>query len=253
VGDVHEADVDLSLDALQLELHHLTQLQVERAEGLVQKQGRRLVHQGARQRHPLLLAARQLRGLAVGELAQADHLDDGIDLLAHLGRIPLLCAGAVGDVVPHVHVGKQGVVLKHRVDVALVRRGARDVLAIEPDGAARRGFEAGDHAQGGRLAAAGRAQQREELALPDREVGVVDGHEVGKRLGHMVDLDDRWAFADRSPGRWDAVGRHLPGGGLTVGGRSSTHTSRPLVGAERCGAGGATPSLRTVRPAHPVP
>jgi len=89
VGDVNEADVDFALDALQLELHHLAQLQVERAKRLVQQERRWFVHQRTGQGHPLLLATGELRGLALGELAEAHHLDNGVDLLADLGGVPL--------------------------------------------------------------------------------------------------------------------------------------------------------------------
>ena len=41
VGDVEERDPDLALDRLQLDLHLLAQLQVERAERLVEQQHRR--------------------------------------------------------------------------------------------------------------------------------------------------------------------------------------------------------------------
>ena len=46
-------------------------LRVECAEGLVQQQHLRLRRQRARQRHPLQLAAGELRGVALGEPVQA--------------------------------------------------------------------------------------------------------------------------------------------------------------------------------------
>ena len=57
VRDVQEGDAHLALDALQLDLHLLAQLEVERAQRLVEQQHRRPVHQRPRQRHALLLAA----------------------------------------------------------------------------------------------------------------------------------------------------------------------------------------------------
>ena len=61
--------------------------------------------------------------------------------------------------------------------------------ALEPDGALGRGLETRDHPQRGRLAAARRAQQREELARGDGEVGFVDRDVVGEALRDVVDLD----------------------------------------------------------------
>ena len=47
VGDVDERDADLALDAHQLELHLLAELEVEGAERFVEQEHGRLVHQGA--------------------------------------------------------------------------------------------------------------------------------------------------------------------------------------------------------------
>jgi hypothetical protein len=70
---------------------------------------------------------------------------------------------------------------------------ADHVAAVEQDLAAGRLLEAGDHPQGGGLAAAGRPQQREELALGDPEVDVLDGPDVvaagGELLLHRHQLD----------------------------------------------------------------
>src|SRR5205823_13434274 len=54
-----------------------------------------------------------------------------------------------------------------------VRGHARYVVALEQDPPGVRLLEARDHAQARRLAAAARAEQREELALADRERDVV--------------------------------------------------------------------------------
>jgi hypothetical protein len=42
VGDVDERDADLALNAFQLDLHLLAQLEIERAEGLIQQEHGRL-------------------------------------------------------------------------------------------------------------------------------------------------------------------------------------------------------------------
>ena len=107
--------------------------------------------------------------------------------------------------------------LEDRVDVALVGRRPGDVDALEAERPGRGRLEAGDHAQRRGLAAARGAEQREELARGDREVGVVDRDEVAEALGDVVDLDDRRGRIRRD-GR---VGGHGPGGGLHVGGGRS--------------------------------
>ena len=60
MGHVDERDPDLALDPLQLDLQALAQLQVERAERLVEQQHRGPVDERAGERDALLLAAREL-------------------------------------------------------------------------------------------------------------------------------------------------------------------------------------------------
>ena len=72
--DVDERDADLALQALQLDLHLLAQLQVERAERLVEQQHRRPVHERTRQRDALALPAAELARPAVLEAGERHHV-----------------------------------------------------------------------------------------------------------------------------------------------------------------------------------
>ena len=172
--DVEERDADLALDRLQLDLHLLAQLQVERAERLVEQQHRGPVDERPRERDALALAAGELvraRGLAPGQPHQLERLGDA---RADLVRRDLAALEAERDVALDVEVLEQRVALEHRVDVALERRHLLDRLAVEEDLALGRLLEARDHPQRRRLAAPRRPEQREELAALDREVEVVD-------------------------------------------------------------------------------
>ena len=155
VGDVDEGDADLGLDPLQLELHLLAQLEVERAERLVEEQHARMVDQGPRQRDALLLAAGELRWLALLIARQLDQLEQRGDLLPHLAVGYAAAAEAERDVLEDGEVRKEGVVLEDGVHVALEGRQAGHIGVAEVDRPAARLLEAADHAQGGRLAAAG--------------------------------------------------------------------------------------------------
>ena len=75
VGHVDERDPDLLLDALELDLHLLAELEVERAEGLVEQQDRRPVDERPRERDALGLAAGDLGRLAALEARQLDELE----------------------------------------------------------------------------------------------------------------------------------------------------------------------------------
>ena len=68
-------------------------------------------------------------------------------------------------------------------------------MAVDDDLALGRILESGEHAQQRGLAAARRAEQREELALADLEVGIVDGDDgAAETLIHIADGDDRFAI-----------------------------------------------------------
>ena len=77
VRHVDERGARALLEVLQLELHLLAELQVERAQRLVEQEGGGPVHERAGERDPLLLAAGELRRTPVlhaVELHGADHL-----------------------------------------------------------------------------------------------------------------------------------------------------------------------------------
>ena len=65
VRDVHERRARARLDLLELELHLLAQLEVERAQRLVEQQRGGFVDERARERDALLLAAGELPGPAL--------------------------------------------------------------------------------------------------------------------------------------------------------------------------------------------
>ena len=71
VGDVDEGDADLALKRLQFDLHLLAELQVERAERLVEEEHLRLDDERAGERDALALAAGQFAGLAVLQAGRA--------------------------------------------------------------------------------------------------------------------------------------------------------------------------------------
>ena len=75
VRDVDERDAEVALQRLEEDLHLLAQLQVERAERLVEEEDRRAVDDRARERDALALAARELHRLPVAEARQTHALE----------------------------------------------------------------------------------------------------------------------------------------------------------------------------------
>src|SRR6185369_11370640 len=175
VGDEDHGQAELALQLLQLELHRLPQLLVERAERFVAKQHPRLDHDGAGQSDALLLAPGELAGTAI-LVSDELHLRQRIgDLAGDGGPLHAAHAQAEGNVFTDRAMRKQGVVLEHHSHVALVRRHMGDIDPTDLDDAFGRRLEAGDHAQRRRLAAAGGPQQREEFSFLNAHVDGIDG------------------------------------------------------------------------------
>jgi hypothetical protein len=108
--------------------------------------------------------------------------------------VPLLLRQALvlepeRNVVGNGEVREEGVALEDRVDVALVRRRLRHVGPVEHDPPARRPLEARDHPQRRGLAAAGRADQREELARRHMHVDPVDRDRIAELLHERLEPD----------------------------------------------------------------
>ena len=179
---VHEREVELALHALELDLHLAPELEIERAERLVEQQHARAQHERAGQGDALLLAARELARPAIGIAAQLHEVERLLRQAPPLGALHLALLEPVGDVVEHGHVREQRVVLEDRVDAAPVGRDADRVDAADQDRALGRLLEAGEQPQRRRLAAARGAEQREELAAAHGEVDAVDRRDRSEAL-----------------------------------------------------------------------
>jgi hypothetical protein len=86
-------------------------------------------------------------------------------------------------------VAEGGVVLEDEADVALLRTHRGHVTAVDVHRARVGLLEAGHDAEEGGLPAAGRAEQRGELAGADLEGDVGEGGEVPEVLADAVDDD----------------------------------------------------------------
>ena len=175
VSHEDEGDAGLVLHALQLELHVLAELIIERRERFVEQQNLGFGRQSAGEGHALLLAAGDLAGLAVLQFFHAHEAQHGIDRRLHFALGFPEHFKAKGDVLRHRHMREQRIALEHRVDVPLEGREMRHFLTIEEDRPIGRHLKSGDEAQQSGLAAAGWSQQGEEFVLPDRDRHIVQG------------------------------------------------------------------------------
>ena len=174
VGDEERGDGEPLLQAPHLELHRLAQLAIERAKGLVEEEEARIEHDRARERHALLLTARELARQPRLEPGEADELErllhPPLDLAV---REPAHLKGK-GDVLARRHVGEEGVILEHHAHVALGGRGEGEVLPAEPDRARFGQLEAGHHLEKRGLARAARAENGQKLPRLDAEIDAVE-------------------------------------------------------------------------------
>ena len=189
MGDVDGGDAERVLQAGDLGPHLDAQLGVEVRERLVHEEGLRLAHDGPAHRHALALTTGELTRFAVEvvvQLQDARCLGHALDdlVLRHLAQLQ-----REGDVVAHREVGVQGVGLEHHGDVPVLRLQTGDVVSADEQVAVGDRFEPGDHPQGGRLAAAGRPDEHQELAVVHLEIQVVHGVEAV--LVDLVDLVER--------------------------------------------------------------
>ncbi len=146
-----------------------------------EQQQLRLHHQRPRERETLLLAARELGRLAVGELLELHRGQDALDLVADLfpGSLAVADLQRKGRVLKHVHVRPDGVGLEHHAEAAPVGRDEDvpgrgiDHAIADADLARPRPLQARDRAQRRGLAAAAGPQQREQLPLRHFESDVL--------------------------------------------------------------------------------
>ena len=188
VGDEDGRGPGPAQHVVHLAAHAGAQAGVERGERLVEQDDLGIGGQGAGERHALLLAARELVGIAPVQSRQSDHLEQLEDPLAPVGAAPQ----PEGDVATDGEVREQRALLGHIADATVLARDEHvaavvDQVLAELDLAAIEALEAGDDAQQRRLAAARRAQNAGETAGLDGQVHAVEDLEVSERLAHASD------------------------------------------------------------------
>ncbi len=193
VGDEQGGDPQLLLEAADLLAQRQPHLGVQRGQRLVEQQDARLEGERAGERDALLLAAGHLVRVAAGVLRKADQLQQLLGALGPLGLAGAAHPQTEGDVVGGGQVREQAVGLEHHAGVALVRGDRGDVLAVDQDLARVVLLEAGQDAQRGGLAAAGRAEQGEQLTGPDGQVEAVQRGGGAEGAAQRAELDGRAA------------------------------------------------------------
>ena len=178
------------LELAELRAHGLAERAVERPERLVHQEDAGAEDERPGQRHPLLLAARQLarEPVAVPRQAHQRRASPPRARPPRRAETPRTRSGK-GHVLADRQVRKERVVLEHHADLAAMGRQPGHVHAVDPDRAGVGRLEPGDQVQGGRLAAARGAEERQELARLDRERQLVDRRHGAESLREAQELE----------------------------------------------------------------
>ena len=165
------------------------QRRVEVGERLVHEEPLRLPHDRPPERDPLTLTAGKLPRLPFEEVAQLQHVGRLPDAPVDLGLRHTEVAQAEGEVLVDGHVRVQRIGLEDHRHVTRTGCDVVDDAIADEDPAARDVLQPGEHSQGGRLSATGRADEDEELAVGDLDVQVGDGGRLVEALGDVLEGD----------------------------------------------------------------
>ena len=189
VGHVDGGDSQIELQAFDLAAHGQAQTGVQIRERFVEEEQAGLLHKGAAQGDALLLSTRELRWAAVEQMTDAHHVGDPLHALLHLRSGRFLEFEGVADVLADAHVRVEGVALEDHADVAVFGRDLVDDTVVEADLPGGRLVDTGNHEERGRLAAAGRAEEGNELSALDVEGDVVGAGYIAPAFGQVVQFD----------------------------------------------------------------
>src|SRR5260370_41398420 len=166
---------------------------MEGGEGFVDEEDLGLDDERAGDADALLHAAGEFLGVGRFETVKADGVNDAQGALVALDRRHAAGLERGFDVFKNGEPGEERKTLK---DDGNVGRFVADRMAVPVNGAGAGGRETGQHAKQSGLAAAGSAEQRDDLAGIDSEIGGgddLDAAAVGLRVGflQLARFDDR--------------------------------------------------------------
>jgi hypothetical protein len=143
----------------------------------------------AGERDALLLTAGELAGLALAEVAELHQLERLAGSRADLVPADLAPLEPERHVLLDAEMREERVRLEDGVDVPLVGRALRDVVAAEEDAPVGGLLEAADHAQRGGLSTARGPEQGVERAARHLEIERVDRRHVAEALRDPLEAD----------------------------------------------------------------
>src|SRR5882724_1603590 len=198
VGDHDHGRLVLAVQLFENAHDLVAHLAVEVAGGLVGQEDLRAADDGAGDRHPLLLAARELGGEVMGARGKPHPVEGGERPLPALLRRKTAVQQRDLDVVDDGEIADQVELLENETHPFIADAGelpvavpvaAADPLAVELDLALARLVEQTDQVEERALAASRGTHDRDQLAFFDHEVDVVERHGLDAlRTVQLADL-----------------------------------------------------------------
>ena len=185
--DIHRGDTQSTLNLHQFEPRLDAKLRVKVAQRLIEQKYRWLADDRTTNRDALLLPAREVLRFARRQGAEAERVGNFLRACEGIRSRRFRGTQGEGDVLQYREVRVQGVILEHHRDVAIFRLQSIHDASVDRDLSTADLFQAGEHAQGGRLAAAGGAHQNGERAVGEDDVDIVDDDGRAVLLAHLVE------------------------------------------------------------------
>src|SRR3984957_14717149 len=195
VGDVNRGVTILVVQPSDFEPHLFAQVGIEIGQGLVEQQRFRLDDQGARQRHALLLSARQFAGIALREDFEFCRLEYRLEFFGNGVAIDFAQPQAVDDILGDRHMRPQRVTLEDHRHLALLGRQCHRFRRYKPVADADLAIggieKARDQPQRRGLAATRGAEQADQLPVIDPQRDIIDDRERSKSFGQAAQINRR--------------------------------------------------------------
>jgi hypothetical protein len=150
------------------------EFRVKVRERFVHQEDLRFAHDRPPHGNTLALSTGQRTRVALEIVLEVEHLGGLADATIALGLGDLADLESKAHVVGDGHLRIESVVLEHHCDVALLWSEVGHVDIADVDASLVDVLETRKHPQTGRLAAAGRSDEHQELAVVDVEVEPVD-------------------------------------------------------------------------------
>ena len=189
VSDVDHRLAEFLVEALDFGAHLVAELGVEVGERLVEEEQACVANDGAANCHPLALPTGELARQAVQQGFDAEHRGGAVHPRLDLVGRRAPCLQSERDVLAHVQVGVERVVLEHHGEVAVARTHLVHHVVTDGNGAGVHLLQPRDAAEQRRLAAARRADEDRELTFGDIEVDAAHGLDVAVGLFDAVQAE----------------------------------------------------------------